>query len=617
MGNAKIINIAKGYCVIALGDVKKDWKKVVLVNRLLRMGWDVYRNTVSSGHYTAGSFFIPLSRPSIRTYLEEQARDLGIFPVFYEGELPAGRLVKLVRPRIAVLFATGEKWALMTMNVLETLGFDVNALSSENVRQCALNHANILFIPGGSPADKVSDLGPEGEAKVKEFINKGGGVLGFCGGAALLAKIRDGWGILAVERESGKKPAMHGPIWIKPEKSDHPLWYGYSSQGFPLAPWYGRSLNLLSDEVSILGRYGPPTDDFYIDHDLTGSFFSKYLPEEVETLNKVHNGVADPATLEGKVAIVEGEYGNGRIIVGYPHPETPGLEGGFLLLANAIFYVTQNHPVSDCRWLPAAGSASSFNEKEVLSALEKLKESHSSLVVPIAKDLVKFGINNLYWTPRPHIPWSYIGKSGSFYICERLEAYSDELLRQLGDLSILINEINAKRERLAIRATKEAKDGLGQVTERLNGAYRLAGQALNDTLETYHSRMASGLIDWGTHFKKILLYEQLLRIMKANNAEKSLIEEVSKRHRELNREYIGSWQLTLASEKYRDIFITLDTASYYLSNLKFEMMDSSLQIDKLLLVTGVELGDDNPDRNRKCACQSVFGKRTSRLEKEQ
>lgn len=590
MSNAKTVTAGKGYYVVPLGEVEKDWQKVVLVNRLLRLGWDVYRNTASQNHYPAGSFYIPLgglpiSRARVRAYLKKRAQELGVSPVFRNEALPAGGLVKLTRPRMAVLFATGEKWALMTLSVLETMGFDVNALGAEDIRQGALDHANILFIPGGSHSDKATDVGPEGEARVKEFLKRGGGVLGFCGGAALSAQVKEGWGLLAVEREPGKVPkAMHGPILIKPEISDHPLWYGYPSGGFPLAPWYGKALHPLSDRVRVLGRYDRPTGDFYIDHELTGSFFSEYLPEEIETLDKMYDGYANPATLRGMVAIAEGEYGAGRIIIGYPHPETPGLEGGFLLLANAVYHVTQNPPLDDRPWLPPAGKKSlSYTEAEVVLLAASVKEAHTSLVMPVSKDLVKFGTNNLYWTPRPHIPWSYIG-IGAFYICERLEAYSDEISRQLGDIPRLINEINAKRKRLVPGGTPEIKEGLGQVNARMDGVYLLGGQALSDTLEYYRTRMEAGLNDWALAFKKILLYNQLLAIMKAKAADQSLIEEVSKRRAEINREYIGGWKWAQASPKYRDIFATLDTASYHLANLKFELLDISLQLDKLSLL---------------------------------
>lgn len=582
---AKTVSDKECYCVVALGEVERDWIKIALVNRLLRSNWAVYRNTTALNRSPAGSFYIPLKGLSISqdraiSYLKEQAQELGISLVFYQEPLPARGLKKLVNPRVAVLYATGEKWVLMTLHVLEAMGFKANALSAEDIRQGALDHANVLFIPGGSHSDKAIDVGPEGKEKVEEFTKRGGGTLGFCGGTALLAQVKGGWGLLAVERQPGKVPkAMHGPIWIIPEHSEHPLWYGYSSRGFPLAPWYGKALHPLSDDVRVLGRYDRPTDDFYIDHELTGAYFSKYLPEEIETLDRVYDGYANPAIIQGLVAIVEGEYGEGKIVVGYPHPETPGLEGGFLLLANAIYHVTQNPPLNDHPWLPSAGKKS-YRETEVLSLLESVKETHSSLVLPVAKDLVKFGTNNLYWTPRPHIPWCYIGVVGPFYICERLEAYSDEISRQLDEIPHLINEINAKRESLlAHKEQPQIKEGLKQVAERLDAVYRLSGSALSETLASYRSHVKPNLVDWADNFKRILLYRQLLTIMKAKDADASLVSDISRKDRELTGEYLGGWRWAQASEKYREIFLTLDTASYYLSNLKFELMDISLRLD--------------------------------------
>ncbi|RJQ41039.1 MAG: hypothetical protein C4555_00540 [Dehalococcoidia bacterium] len=589
MSKAKAVSTSRGYCVVPLEEVSSDWKKVVLANRLMRLGWDVFRNTASVNHYPAGSFFVPLgglpvSESKARTYLERLAKGLGISPVFEAGTLPPG-LIKLTRPRIAVLYATGEKWALMTMNVLETMEFDVNALSAEDIRAGALDYANMLFIPGGAASDKKTDVGPEGEAKVEEFLNQGGGLLGFCGGAALTSKVKDGWGLLDVERNPGKVPkAMHGPILIKPEKSDHPLWWGYPSEGYPLAPWYGKALSPRSNAVRVLGRYDKPTDDFYVDHELTGCFFGEFLPEEMGTLDKIFDGYANPANLKGMVAIAEGEYGKGRIIVGYPHPETPGLEGGFLLLANAIYHVTQNQSLSDKPWLPPDGKKS-YHEVEFRALADGLRGRHAGQVLPVSKDLVKFGTCNLYWVPRPHIAWSYVGMGG-FYLCERLESYTDEILRQLGDLPRLLDGINAKRKRLAASQKPVVKDGLTTVEQRLDDVYRVGGQALDEALKAYRTDMKDCLDEWVLNFKKILLYQHLLQIMKEKGSDPALIEETTRKHKKLNEEYVGSWRWEASSPKYRAIFAVLDNAAYYLANLKFELVDISLELDRLGLLAG-------------------------------
>ena len=161
----------KGYWVISLSDGESDWTKIILINRLLAFDWDVYRNTALFNRYPAGSFFIPsgglpVSRERAGDYLEEKARELGISPVFHEEAFPAQGLKKLLRPRVALFYATGEKWSLITLNVLEKMGFEVDALSAEDIRQGALDHANVLFIPGGSHTDKATEVGPKGAAKV-------------------------------------------------------------------------------------------------------------------------------------------------------------------------------------------------------------------------------------------------------------------------------------------------------------------------------------------------------------------------------------------------------------------------------------------------------------------
>lgn len=589
MGYTKGAGISQGYCSVPLTEVERDWKKVAFANRLLRTGWTVYRNAAELGSHPAGSFFVPLdesplSEGQAASFLSKQAQELGISIDFHRGDLPLNGLTWLVRPQVAVLYATGEKWALMALKVFETMEFDTSALSAEDIRHGALEHANVLFIPGGTHTDKAAELGSEGEAMVKEFLKKGGGVLGFCGGGALSAKIQGGWGLLAVERESGKIPkTMHGPIWVKPEKAGHPLWYGYPVTGYPLAPWYGRAFHPLNAEVKVLGRYDKPTDDFYIDHELTGSYFSEYLPEEVETLNTVYDGYADPASLAGKVAIAEGKNGAGRIIVSYPHPETPGLEGGFLLLANAVFYVTQNPPPAKRCRLPAGSAPAIYERDGVLSMLDELSKTHTSSVMPVAKDLVGFGINNLYWTPRPHIPWCYIGGGKySFYICERLEAYSDEIMRHLDGIPCLIHRINASLDCLLSLREPRINGRLKGVREHLENIYCRGGQGLVEILEAYRSCLNADLADWAVNFKRLLLYRQLLSIMKDKGAGEKLVADVTRRSQKLAVECLGGWRWVDTSQKYKGIFNTLDNICCYLSNLKFELADIELQLNSLL-----------------------------------
>jgi len=77
----KTIGAIKGYYILPVGEIGEDWKKVVLVNRLLRLGCDVYRNTSPLDNYPAGSFFItfgglPISESKAGAYLEKQAKEL-------------------------------------------------------------------------------------------------------------------------------------------------------------------------------------------------------------------------------------------------------------------------------------------------------------------------------------------------------------------------------------------------------------------------------------------------------------------------------------------------------------------------------------------------------------
>src|SRR5208337_4437097 len=96
--------------------------------------------------------------------------------------------------------------------------------SSEDIKKGILDGCAVLFVPGGWASNKIKTLGPDGIAKIKEFVRSGGNYLGFCGGAGLATL--DGLGLLNIKRKPTKErvPSFSGRIRL--ELSEHVMWQG-------------------------------------------------------------------------------------------------------------------------------------------------------------------------------------------------------------------------------------------------------------------------------------------------------------------------------------------------------------------------------------------------------
>ena len=59
---------------------------------------------------------------------------------------------------------------------------DLMLVDSAMIRAGALDRAELLIIPGGASVVEKRDLGPEGAARIRDFVRRGGGYIGTCAG---------------------------------------------------------------------------------------------------------------------------------------------------------------------------------------------------------------------------------------------------------------------------------------------------------------------------------------------------------------------------------------------------------------------------------------------------
>jgi hypothetical protein len=104
----------------------------------------------------------------------------------------------------------------------------------------------------------------------------------------------------------------------------------------------------------------------------------------------------DPARLLNEPALIECRCGNGRLILSYPHPETPGDTLGNQLFGQLLRYLAEV-AARPSRGLPAGRPA--------MPALPPRADTLAQLEEAVAciEGLIRFGENHLLWNWR--LPW--------------------------------------------------------------------------------------------------------------------------------------------------------------------------------------------------------------------
>jgi hypothetical protein len=188
-------------------------------------------------------------------------------------------------------------------------GLALRPISAAQIVAGALDHAQMLVVPGGWSTHKKKALGHAGGAAIAEFIKQGGVYLGFCGGAGLALSVPDGLGLVPLGRASGAQrlPGLSGPVMVRPARGagEHALWQQMPSPARLLVWWPGQFDEPQDPSIQVIARYQGPTDELCL--------------ADLEQ---------DPAPLWGQPAVVQARLGRGRLFLSYLHLDTPGDQGG-------------------------------------------------------------------------------------------------------------------------------------------------------------------------------------------------------------------------------------------------------------------------------------------------
>ncbi len=181
----------------------------------------------------------------------------------------------------------------------------------EDIREGALAPAAGVIFPGGSGKKIAEGLQPEGRRRVRDFIQEGGGYLGVCAGAYFAAS--------GSENYLNAIPLKHSQPWAR----------GRSMVSIELT---NEGLELFGDAERVVHtRFhdGPvfPAAQQAADGESVFVVLARFKTPSTDAHGKVRDEMV------GEAAIGAVRYGQGRMLIMSPHPETDEDHYGFVARA--------------------------------------------------------------------------------------------------------------------------------------------------------------------------------------------------------------------------------------------------------------------------------------------
>lgn len=308
-----------------------------------------------------------------------------------------GRGSHWVGPPVALFWDQALPWGIICAETLQQLDIPFHLLTAEEIAAGRLDGYRILLVPGGWASHKIEALGKLGETRIKEFIRRGGSYLGFCGGAGMALSSRPSLNIVPLERMplSDRLPSASGHVVVRGIEG-HPAWTGLPLE-FPVSIWWPSQFNWQPlPGCTPLGVYLSAGSDFRVADicvsDLDGYSVSWAQWEKVYGIN------LNPERLIGHPAILEAREGRGRLILSYPHLETPGDRLGNQLFRNILHYL--DSMASKRVFVKDSPSAPKplFDAPPGENSLDLIRKAKDAI-----DELISFGERHLLWTWRQ--PW--------------------------------------------------------------------------------------------------------------------------------------------------------------------------------------------------------------------
>ncbi|MBZ0158248.1 MAG: hypothetical protein K8I29_18795 [Alphaproteobacteria bacterium] len=298
--------------------------------------------------------------------------------------------------KAALLWDESFLWGLMACKALQDARLPFDLIRSEDIREGRLGEYRLLFVPGGWASNKIKALGDGGVAAIRDFVHGGGRYLGFCGGAGLAT--RDGIGLLPVRRKPTRErvPSFSGRVRLS--LSGHPIWRNVAEPVFHA--WWPSQFIAEDPGLQVLAAYGEALPDAFSSDVNVGDTEQFGSWAELEALYQIN---LDPRRMHDDPVVVEGAFGEGRVILSLIHFDTPDDERGTAVLRSLWEYLlgapgahaeagsAHGHPAPEC-----IGQEEAAARKAQADRLGSLVRDLEASV----DGLISLGMRNFLWFRR-------------------------------------------------------------------------------------------------------------------------------------------------------------------------------------------------------------------------
>ena len=210
--------------------------------------------------------------------------------------------------------------------------YEVGIVSGKDVANGALDKYEALYMPGGYSSIAYVSLGDKGHTNLVDFVRRGGKYYGVCGGSFLISQTRFKKGNAGMK--SGKTPFLG----LIPYKEDLPhLYRGKAGVRIRLTE-EGKKIFPGSAEVRAMRYAGGPA--FVKADKVEDAEYKVFARYDGCIVNTCHSEPS-PSML-GKVAMVGGRVGKGKVFAQCPHPEA--YEYSFDMVRDIFKYLTGVRP---------------------------------------------------------------------------------------------------------------------------------------------------------------------------------------------------------------------------------------------------------------------------------
>lgn len=210
---------------------------------------------------------------------------------------------------------------VFTENKLKAIGLPYHIINQDTILKGDLDQYSVLFMPGGRPDLYERNLGQAGLKTIQNYVSRGGGYIGICGGAYLAARtnVWRGW--------AGEPRTVHryqGRMGIFKGIADGPI-----EDFAPTYQDFNCGVNIIKPDHPVTNGL-PETFSYLYDHG--PALITADDPEAIEIGKSVKGD---------HILIMVTQYHHGRVFLTSGHPEVINSQVCRDLIKNAILWCSK------------------------------------------------------------------------------------------------------------------------------------------------------------------------------------------------------------------------------------------------------------------------------------